>query len=343
MNNLAIFSYEEETLEILKYVDYLKYNAVYIIDPFCRIKCNSEKCKFVCAEKEIVLDCDTLLIGNDQDVEVLEMRREIIKVFKEQNKRICLPKIIYDEMKLKENCSLIEHSEIIPNIKAKKLINIPAPVVTIMGDGANCDKFELLLKLKKTLEDDGYKVMGISGKKYSSLFNILPIPKFLFEAMSLTDKIVAFNHYLYSVSFEENPDIILISAPGGVMPICEEAPEDFGEYCYVIANAAPPDILIRSMYFNKYNEKYIDEDKKKLQYRMNVVPDIYYMSRTAIVYPVFLFDKIEYVKIPDEKAKEIEELLYENNVQIYSNLDKNSIKTIKNHIVDSLSDGFSII
>lgn len=155
---------------------------------------------------------------------------------------------------------------------SKKLRKVTCPVISILGDGENCDKFSLILSVKKVLEDKGYSVLVISGNPLARLFNCDVLPDFLYaDDISLPLKVKRANSFICDLAEQKLPDIILISCPSGIMTLNDYEHNYFGEISYVLSNAIISDYGVLCIHYSKYyTDKYFDEMKKLCKLRLGV-------------------------------------------------------------------------
>jgi len=167
--------------------------------------------------------------------------------------------------------------EILPT---KELKNIPVPVVTVMGWGSNCQKFDIQLGLREAFLKKGYRVSQFGTKNYSGLFGFDHVP--IFENLPLWKKVYAYNEIFYKKCKDETPDVIIIGVPGGIMPITSYSNEKFGETALAIAFAAKPDLSILSCYFSLPTQEYFDLYRQFMRFRLGANDVIFHMSNTNV-------------------------------------------------------------
>jgi peptide maturation system protein (TIGR04066 family) len=170
-----------------------------------------------------------------------------------------------------------------------RLKEIPIPVVVVMGNGSDCQKFDIQLGLREAFLKEGYKVTQFGTKSYSKLFGFDPIPDF--SEYPLWKKVYAYNNLFYEQCRQENSDVIIIGAPSGVMPITSYYCQKFGEEALALSFAAKPDIAVLSCYFALPTQEYFDTYSNFMKYRLGANNVVFHMSNTKII-PDVNFNKI---------------------------------------------------
>lgn len=213
-----------------------------------------------CFEEEIG-KCDAVLfldVNREIDLNCYISKMEIARKF---NKEI-LVTIKVDELLRLNNVKLFDYKVIgkediyekyLSDKKSKKIKDIDTPVITIFASGEGCYKFDISLSLRRSFLKDGYKVIQLGTKEYSSIFGIQKLPDFLFDKrVSFQEKVLRFNSYVYDINLNLEPDIIIVTVPGGIMPISNYVINNFGELSYVISNAIKSDLGILSIYYDRF-------------------------------------------------------------------------------------------
>ncbi len=149
------------------------------------------------------------------------------------------------------------------------LLSIPVPVIMIVGVGDRCDKFSIQVKLGNCFSVQGYRVLNCGTKDFSKLFGIEALPQFLFEPMDNGMKIRQFNSYIYNSVMKDNPEVVIIGVPGGIMQVNPYEFSEFGELAFIISNAIKSDISILSLYSQELNQDFLDHLIKLCRYKLN--------------------------------------------------------------------------
>lgn len=158
------------------------------------------------------------------------------------------------------------------NYNSKMVFDIEVPIISVLGMGENCDKFPLQIKLNRKIKEKGYRVLSICSNPMGKLIGLIPLPGFLYDSkMSLPQKTIQFNHLLYDLIEEKEPDVVVIGYPSGIMPINQYCNNYFGEIPFLISNAVVSDIAIFSTFFiSKAEESFFDGLIKICETKFNV-------------------------------------------------------------------------
>lgn len=158
----------------------------------------------------------------------------------------------------------------------KGLNEIDVPVITILGTGHQTNKFELQLAVRRYFTEQGYKVCQWGTKDYSPLFGFFPLPAFIKEPAPLTERILRLNHLIHKTVEIEKPDLVILSAPGGIMKYNRQIVNDFAEQAYIIANAARSDISVLSLHHITFDPEYFTNMQNYCHYKFDC--DVQYFN-----------------------------------------------------------------
>ena len=226
----------------------------------------------------------------------------IIDAANKIGRRVLLSRNLITELKLNEseydNLVIIDANDKrpkIPGIKYKYQIN--KPVIGVLGLGENCNKFDVQLMLTIQLRKRGYNPYVICSNPAGILFDTHTLPDFIFEDhLSLEDKIIGLNHYIFDIIRIEKPDMIILGFPGGITPLgINNEFYHFSEVSYVIGNAVSCDTGILNIYFPDYiNNDDIGVLKSICLYKYNIHIDSIGVSTQKLDYSEE-FDKHSYL------------------------------------------------
>ena len=168
-------------------------------------------------------------------------------------------------------------------LKEKTKYPVEIPVVTVMGTGKNCNKFENQILLKKMIEEKGYNVVWISSNPLGALFGGNTMPQVLFEdTVSFEEKIFWFNHFMYGLSRERMADLCIIGIPEGIAEFEKYEYNHFAEYALIIGNAVSVDSSVLCTYL--LSEPVWNEMEKIIQYiheKFNFPVDVVSIGNTG--------------------------------------------------------------
>ena len=188
----------------------------------------------------------------------------------------------------------------------EKLYKIETPVIAVAGVAELTQKFKIQLEINKYMKERGYKVSHVCSKAYGKLFGIHPFPNIMFGKEKEQDKIYYFNNYLRYIEKMEQPDVIIIGIPGGVMPYNEMFPGYFGITFHETMQAVKPDVLIMGCLFEKYTDEYFENLSRGIRYKSGVEIDAFNISTFQIdINESEQTKKMQYYKVSHSDADEI--------------------------------------
>ncbi len=243
-------------------------------------------------DKEIKV-CDIVLLLDGLENDFLNLYIDKIKTAKRFNKKIIVTRSIYN--KLLDNGSLHDDIEVMGNEDIVKedirdegvnLFDIDIPVVSVMSLGDRCNKFDLQLDIGQVFKNNKFNALQIGTKEFCQLFGLYQLPLFLYSHdISLVDKIVKLNHFIYRLLEKENYDVIIVGASGGIMPYNKYVYNYFSEIPYIISQALKIDINILSLYFNKdLNKEFLQELRVYCKNKFNCITDYFNISNIKLKY-----------------------------------------------------------
>lgn len=163
------------------------------------------------------------------------------------------------------------------------IYEIPVPVIYVLGLGPNTGKFNVQLVLRNFFLRKGYSIAQVGSKVFSSFFGFSPFPSvFEDQKLSIHQRIVAFNRYVYKKYTREKPDVMIIGIPGGIFPINSVMFEDMGEKAFLACQAVRPDSAVLCSYAHPFNSEYIGEIRQICKYRLNFNLRYFAVSATSI-------------------------------------------------------------
>jgi peptide maturation system protein (TIGR04066 family) len=226
------------------------------------------------SKSELIYFCDSSSITDN------DLYHDLIKYAKGIGKEVIISKYLMARLDmLNEND--METIEYLDKSAVSKLIEIDTPIISIFTQGRNCDQANIEMSLRKYFIDKKYRVMQIGTRICSELFGFNAIPDFLCEpSIDTMQKIVMFNRFVYNLSISENPDIIIIGVPEGIMKYNNRILNGLGVMPFIIQSAIQSDIGIVSLYQNNYTKKYLDELMLYCKYKLGVLPKYFNFANT---------------------------------------------------------------
>lgn len=131
----------------------------------------------------------------------------------------------------------------------KRLGNIAIPLIGIGAVAPGCDTAEIIAGLKDCLKEQ-MKVSTIYSGSGMGIWGLNNIDIDLLSSMSFEDKIYYVNWFIQEVIKREEPDILIVEIPGGLIKINSQYLNGGGEYPFVYSQAVTFDYIICSTPIN---------------------------------------------------------------------------------------------
>lgn len=285
--------------EMVSFVDYIDFGE-YEIDGLC------------------VLEDSSVEANIESNIPILDVKNIDFKLF---DTVILIDETYHAHSFIKEcirygkkiiDVKLIEKkgSEKLDEISDEQKICIP--VIFVAGITPYTEKFHVQLALRKHLLNDGYKVSQIGSKSYSILFGFHSYPSFMSDTLDNTEKILLFRKYVKYIEKQEQPDIIVIGIPGGIMSINRKHHFDFGMTAYMISHAVEPDYVIMSMlYSQNYTEEQLEEINQTCIHKFNWRIGSFHLSNSLLDPASLKSEIVKFIKIGNKKYLNKVEGLYD--------------------------------
>ena len=158
---------------------------------------------------------------------------------------------------------LLQSNGSIERKASEQLKEISVPIISVLGVGENCGKFELQVQYHRLLRQKGYKVLSICSNPLGKFLDMEILPGFLFsESLSFQKKIEMFNEWIYKLQDGREIDVIVLGCPGGILPFNEIESNHYGEIPLVISNAVISDVGVLAEYATF---KLVEETEHKMK------------------------------------------------------------------------------
>ena len=268
--------------------------------------------KIVCSYEEGLKDADSLLLNEELEGQMKDAAEKCKEYAIAQKKEILQEKDTF---------------EAIEDLRGYQLKTMEVPVLAILGSGEQCSKFESTSIIVRRIRERGYRVLAISGNVYAKVNKMEKIPDYFFSnTVDLETKIMNFNRYVTELCEKQNPDIIVIEIPGGILPIAKMEYFHFGELAIVITEA----LEIDAAAYNLYENVATLEQKELETYLETLSAHCFYKYRIQISFFAVSSQhlkankeekKIDFLYLPEkfmkEKAKRQsnENLVFLNNIK----------------------------
>lgn len=277
-----LFPCDQELVSLVDYMDYEDYtiNGLIVLEN-SNVYVNGEEGMPVLDVKDVDFDTFDSIILVNIEYQEHPFLKESIKRGKN---------IVYAEKKKENDVSEIE------SIVDEQGITVP--VVFVAGTTPYTEKFHVQLNLRRHLIEDGYKISQIGSKSYSSLFGFHSYPTFMSDCMDNTQKIILFRKYVKYIEILEQPDLIIIGIPGGIMAVNKKHHFDFGMTAYMISQAIEPDYVIMTMLYSKdYTIEQLEEIRQVCRFRLNFEIDSFHLSNALLDPATLKSEKLKFIKM----------------------------------------------
>jgi peptide maturation system protein (TIGR04066 family) len=165
------------------------------------------------------------------------------------------------------------------------LFELSTPVVFVIGLAERTAKFGIQLSLREQFLKMGYRISQVGSRSGCGLFGFHSFPEFMYStSINESNKVVLFNHYIKDIEEKEQPDLILIGIPGGVMPFDNKFTNRFGILAYQVCQAIEPDAVVLSVLFDYYYPEFFENMSKSIRYKLGFDVDAYYLTNVIFDY-----------------------------------------------------------
>ncbi len=309
MDRILIYPYDLQSCPIVRHKELLKeYEVAALVSPRGwgmngkdgRAADNGSEIGITisCDFEESLNLCDTVLIcesTQNPDFEsvilpkvfrAVEVRKNIIftkslerKYFESILKK-CTDNGVYFKL-----FGLLKEEPDFPEIPVENEIihKINTPVIFVMGTGERTNKFELQLSLRENIGNMGYKISQIGTRGYCELLGFHSFPSFMYSRkISESNKIVLFNHFVKSIEMEEQPDLIIIGIPGGIMSFSNNLTNRFGVLAYEVSQAVIPDSTVFSCHCDGYRKDFFIKLKDSVRHKFGCTIDCFNIANVVL-------------------------------------------------------------
>lgn len=359
-NRILIFPFDKTVCPIARYREmlqgykisgilsprYLRLNGIDIAD----IDGGNDTGILISDYKEEALDqCDTIFMHYSRYVKDKEVYSNIISCAISKGKKVLLTKDLKEKLSdvdldnisyFHEEVNMTEDEFI-----SERLFDMEVPVVTIMGLGEMCNKFNVEIEVRKHFVERGYKVSQIGSEEYSKLFGMHCIPDFIYRKdMDLQNKVIEFNHYVKELLKIEKPDLLIMGVPGGMFKYNNRILDDLGASAYVMTNAVKSDIGIVSVYDNEYNEEYIKALAQCCRYRFDSIIHYFNIANIRVMENEENKSKLDYLLLKSQYvSSHISNEPFVGEYKIFNILNESDAREVGVEIERELSSNVDMI
>lgn len=226
-----------------------------------------------------------------------------------------------------------------PKVSAGYSIKEPKiPVVLVFGNGERANKFDIQLTLRKFFLENGYKVGQIGSRHYCEMLGFHSFPRFMFDKrIDNVEKIQNFNRFVMELEKRENPDIIVIGVPGGIMPYTDKYHNHFGLVNYMVSQAISPDFAIFSTLFEDYFSEYFKQIKLSIKYKFGYDVNAFNLSNTKISWDATAAkDTIQYITLAKPAIDNNAEKYRREGLPVFNSINVHDSLKLYEYLLDEL-------
>lgn len=223
------------------------------------------------------------------------------------------------------------------------LVDIVTPVIGVAGTSENTCKFALQVQMVAGLREKGYKVSWIASNWLCELLEGHELPLFMKEEqLNDTEKIILFNRYVKYIEESEEPDVLIIAVPGGIMPCNKNLTGDFGVLAYKVFQAVSPDIMCLAVFYDEYQKKFFEEIENCIKYRYSTKLSIISFCNRRIDWDeakVVNTNIIPYYTINEQIVEHLVSTMQQcTNIELINLRDKEIVNKITQRVIRELED-----
>lgn len=224
-------------------------------------------------------------------------------------------------------------------IENESIEEIDTPVILTLGITEKTNKFEIQLALREKIQKAGYKISQIGTRPYCEMMGFHPFPSFMYgNAISDVNKVLMFNRFIKKIEETEEPDIIIIGVPGGIMPFNREFTNKFGLVAFEISQAITPDVVIASLLYEDYKPEGFDTYMNLVKYKLGFEVDFFNIANMQFDWKranqehVKSYTSLDYKFIDEKKTK-----YTKSKIPVFNILNKDDSDTIAKQTIEKLT------
>ena len=167
MEKLVVFPLNNDT-EIL--IKGLKENKLYqvvavssYIEDRSRLELLQKKSSIYCSTEfeECLTRADAIVFSENTMGYSYDGYQKRVQMALDSGKKIYAGLALLDKIQIdRDKVCILQESELSDEVVSPNKKEIDIPVISVMGLGENCDKFQLQVKIKKVIEKQGYRVLA---------------------------------------------------------------------------------------------------------------------------------------------------------------------------------------
>lgn len=294
-------------------------------------------------EKALAL-CDEVLFMENGDLDISgTIYKDYIQKAFDSKKTVHFSKKLMETL---ENENYRETDvEFLHSDKKNYIKNIDVPAIGVMGLGDFCNKFCCEVEIASFFRQKGYSVTHFGSKDFEGMLGERRYPEFLYsQDYTVTQRILGWNKYLFELCNRDNPDLILLGMPGGIMPLNNKILNEFGEIPYIISNGIRIDEgILCSYFYEQVDQKYLTGYKNYCKYKLNCEIEWICVSNSSCRFDLDSEESIlEYLHYDPEIADKMQVIAeHQENIRFLNILNDKSRDEMLNQLYEELTESVS--
>jgi peptide maturation system protein (TIGR04066 family) len=226
------------------------------------------------------------------------------------------------------------------HIESENIEEIITPVIFVIGLAQRTNKFEIQLALREKILDLGYKISQVGTRTYCDMMGFHSFPSFMLESnISEVNKILMFNRFIKRIEETENPDIIIIGVPGGIIPYNSTYTNKFGILAFEISQAILPDFVIFSMLYEEYKVDNFEFYNNSIKYKLGFNIDIFNISNAQFDWVRAYEEKrISHISLDYKAISKKNKSYSQSNIPVLNILDESDSDKMAKLLIEKLSE-----
>lgn len=299
MNKLAVYPFDYHSRELACYSELITTNyqisALIIKDKFNTPSIiNVDESLLTYDYVEAIINADVLLLVDDLTQDFGKHYLRMIECAQENSTKIMFTRKLWEGLssfeKIRElpedRFTILENTVDNSCVKLKNmntLLKIDIPIITVMGMGDYCNKFQCELELRKFFMEKGYQLLQLGSKAIAPIFGFKELPLFVMDkSLTFIERVIKFNRYIVD-EIKKNPvDLIVVGIPDSILPYNNNIINGLGETSLIITAALNIDASILCIYNqNTIDSRYIEHLEACSKYRFNTPVSFINVSGTV--------------------------------------------------------------
>lgn len=276
-------------------------------------------------EPALLAHCHTLFIDYDEPMGDIDAYQKVIDLAKEMGKEVITSRLLAGKLSPQQEITapLVHKTE---NPETDIIYDIPVPVVMVLSQGIYTDQFATELALRKYFTDIGYKVSQIGSLESSQFFGFPTIPPLLYEPRDMYEKTMHFNRYAKALADKEDPELLIIGAPGAITKYSNMQLQGLGAMPQIVCAAAPGDATALCLYQGDYDTGYLDMLHNLTDYKLESPANFFTIANVAAL-PNGRYNgaKLEYIHLDSSFVMESIQDMEWGRYGVYNGLSNESM------------------